>query len=235
MGEGIAAEILVVDDERAVRRGVAAILSGAGYIVREAKNGEEALRLFGEARPDLVLLDVMMPKMDGFSVCAAIREVDAAVPVLFLSALGDEESQLKGFGYGADDYIEKTLPAPLFLARVEAALRRTRAAEPSGDFSFGEWRIRAAQRSMRRSTGETAELCDREIALLRLFSSSHGEVLSRDWLVTKLWGSDSGASDNQLSVLVYGLRGKLAAEGRLIRTHRGNGYSCSCAAPRFMV
>ena len=91
MGEGIAAEILVVDDERAVRRGVAAILSGAGYIVREAKNGEEALRLFGEARPDLVLLDVMMPKMDGFSVCAAIREVDAAVPVLFLSALGDED------------------------------------------------------------------------------------------------------------------------------------------------
>ena len=224
MGEGIAAEILVVDDERSVRRGVAAILEGAGYVVREAKNGKEALRLFGEARPDLVLLDVMMPKMDGFSVCAAIREVDAAVPVLFLSALGDEENQLKGFGYGADDYIEKTLPAPLFLARVEAALRRTRAAEPSGDFSFGEWRVKAAQRSMRRSTGETAELCDREIALLRLLAARRGEALSRDWLAVKLWGRDAAVSDNLLSVLVYGLRGKLAAEGRAIRTVRGVGY-----------
>ena len=225
MGEGIAAEILVVDDERAVRRGVAAILEGAGYVVREAKNGKEALRLFGEARPDLVLLDVMMPKADGFSVCAAIREVDVAVPVLFLSALGDEESQLKGFGYGADDYIEKTLPAPLFLARVEAVLRRTRAAEPSGDFSFGEWRVKAAQCSMRRSTGETAELCDREIALLRLFAARRGEALARDWLAMKLWGKNAAVSDNLLSVLVYGLRGKLAAEGQAIRTVRGVGYA----------
>jgi len=225
MGAGIAAEILVVDDERAVRRGVAEILVGAGYVVREAKNGKEALRLFEELRPDLVLLDVMMPKMDGFSVCAAIREVDAAVPVLFLSALGDEESQLRGFGYGADDYIEKTLPAPLFLARVEAALRRSRAAEPSGDFSFGEWRIRVAQRSMRRSTGETAELCDREIALLRLLAARRGEALSRDWLAMKLWGKNAAVSDNLLSVLVYGLRGKLAAEGRAIRTVRGVGYA----------
>ena len=224
MGVGVAAEILVVDDERAVRRGVAAILSGAGYVVREAKNGKEALRLFGESKPDLVLLDVMMPKMDGFSVCSAIREVDAAVPVLFLSALGDEESQLKGFGYGADDYIEKSLPAQLFLARVEAALRRTRAAEPSGDFSFGEWRVKAAQHSMRRTTGETAELCDREIALLRLFAARRGEALARDWLAVKLWGKNAAVSDNLLSVLVYGLRGKLAAEGQAIRTVRGVGY-----------
>ena len=225
MGAEIAAEILVVDDERAVRHGVAAILLDAGYVVREAKNGKEALRLFGESKPDLVLLDVMMPKMDGFSVCAAIREVDAAVPVLFLSALGDEESQLKGFGYGADDYIEKTLPAPLFLARVEAALRCSRAADPSGDFSFGEWRIRVAQRSMRRSTGETAELCDREIALLRLFAAHRGEALARNWIAVKLWGKNAAVSDNLLSVLVYGLRGKLAAEGREIRTVRGIGYA----------
>ena len=225
MGAGISAEILVVDDERAVRRGVAAILLDAGYVVREAKSGKEALRLFGESKPDLVLLDVMMPKMDGFSVCAAIREVDATVPVLFLSALGDEENQLKGFGYGADDYIEKTLPAPLFLARVEAALRRTRAVEPSGDFSFGEWRVKAVQRSMRRSTGETAVLCDREIALLRLFVARRGEVLSRDWLAVKLWGRNAVVSDNLLSVLVYGLRGKLAAEGLAIRTVRGVGYA----------
>ena len=233
--QSVRADIIVADDERTVRKSVAGFLADAGFSVREAKNGEEALWLFSESSPDLVLLDVMMPKGDGFSVCKAIRETDPTVPVIFLSVLGDEESQLKGFGCGADDYMAKTLPAALLVARVEAALRRSRAAEPSGDFSFGEWRVSASRLSMRRSTGEEVALSDREIALLRLFSSSRGEVLSRDWLVTKLWGSDSGASDNQLSVLVYGLRGKLAAEGRLIRTHRGSGYSCSCAVPRFMV
>ena len=194
-------------------------------LIITATDGIDALSKLRDTRVDLIISNADMPKMDGFYVCAAIREVDAAVPVLFLSALGDEESQLKGFGYGADDYIEKTLPAPLFLARVEAALRRTRAAEPSGDFSFGEWRIRVAQRSMRRSTGETAELCDREIALLRLFAARRGEALSRDWIALKLWGKNAAVSDNLLSVLVYGLRGKLAAEGREIRTVRGVGYA----------
>ena len=218
-------EILLVDDERSIRDSLSCQLREAGFTVRVAATGAAGVAAFGERRPDLVLLDVMMPKMDGFFVCSAIREVDAAVPVLFLSALGDEESQLKGFGYGADDYIEKTLPAPLFLARVEAALRRSRAAEPSGDFSFGEWRIKTAQRLMRRSTGETAELCDREIALLRLLAARRGEALARDWLAMKLWGKNAAVSDNLLSVLVYGLRGKLAAEGQAIRTVRGVGYA----------
>ena len=221
----VRADIIVADDERAVRKSVAEFLADAGFSVREAKNGEETLRRFSESRPDLVLLDVMMPKGDGFSVCKQIRETDPTVPVIFLSALGDEESQLKGFGYGADDYIVKTLPAALLVARVEAALRRSRAAEPSGDFSFGEWRVRAAQRSMSRSTGETAGLCDREIALLRLFAARRGEALARDWLAVKLWGNNAAVSDNLLSVLVYGLRGKLAAEGRAIRTVRGVGYA----------
>ena len=198
MGEGIAAEILVVDDERAVRRGVAAILSGAGYVVREAKNGKEALRLFGEARPDLVLLDVMMPKMDGFFVCAAIREVDAAVPVLFLSALGDEESQLKGFGYGAD----AGKPHP----------------HQRGQFGAGgiEHHHLAATRAESSQSGH--------LRSVGLRSDEIGEALARDWLAVKLWGKNAAVSDNLLSVLVYGLRGKLAAEGQAIRTVRGVGY-----------
>ena len=224
MGAEMKAEILVADDDRTVRRGVSGILADAGYAVREAKNGAEALRLFGESRPDLVLLDVMMPKSDGFAVCAAIRETDPSVPVLFLSALGDEESQLKGFGYGADDYILKTLPASLLLARVEAALRRSRVDEPSGDFGFGEWRVDAAKLSMRRSTGETAQLYAREVAFMRLLVSRKGEVLSRDWLLAKLC-SGADVSDNLLSVIVHDLRGKLAAEGRAIRAVRGVGYS----------
>ena len=96
--QSVRADIIVADDERTVRKSVAGFLADAGFSVREAKNGEEALRLFSESRPDLVLLDVMMPKGDGFSVCKAIRETDPTVPVIFLSVLGDEESQLKGFG-----------------------------------------------------------------------------------------------------------------------------------------
>ena len=218
-------DIIVADDERVVRKAVAGLLADAGFSVREAKNGEEALRLFKASKPDLVLLDVMMPKRDGFSVLKAIRETDSAVPVLFLSALGDEESQLRGFGYGADDYIIKTQPSSILVARVEAALRRSRSVEPSGDFSFGKWRVDAARLSMRRSTGETAALAEREIALMRLFAAFRGEVLSREWLVSKLWGSGANVSDNRLSVLVYALRGKLAAEGREIRAHRNVGYS----------
>ena len=221
----VRADIIVADDERAVRKSVAEFLADAGFSVREAKNGEETLRRFSESRPDLVLLDVMMPKGDGFSVCKQIRETDPTVPVIFLSALGDEESQLKGFGYGADDYIVKTLPAALLVARVEAALRRSRAAEPSGDFNFGEWRVSASRLSMRRSTGEEVALGDREIALLRLFAARRGEALARDWLAVKLWGKNAAVSDNLLSVLVYGLRGKLAAEGQAIRTVRGVGYA----------
>lgn len=219
------ADVLVADDERTVRRAIAKILSDAGFSVREARDGREALRLFGEARPDIVLLDVMMPKADGFAVCSAIRETDPSVPVLFLSALGDEERQLRGFGCGADDYMSKTLPASLLVARVVSALRRSHAVEPCGDFSFGEWRVNAARLSMRRSTGETAVLGEREVALLRLFASRKGDILPRDWLVSRLWGRDADVSDNLLCVLVYGLRGKLAAEGREIRTVRGVGYA----------
>ena len=113
------AEILVADDDRTVRRGVSGILADAGYAVREAKNGAEALRLFGESRPDLVLLDVMMPKSDGFAVCAAIRETDPSVPVLFLSALGDEESQLGG----ASQVARRRAERGLWLRRVARGCR----------------------------------------------------------------------------------------------------------------
>ena len=142
------AEILVADDDRTVRRGVSGILADAGYAVREAKNGAEALRLFGESRPDLVLLDVMMPKSDGFAVCAAIRETDPSVPVLFLSALGDEESQLKGFGYGADEQQndhdrartpgQRKVAADLHINKAAASKQANRNGKHGGQKSSGQ-------------------------------------------------------------------------------------------------
>ena len=217
-------EILLAEDERAVRKSLAAMLSDAGYAVREARDGAAALKLFAESRPDLVLLDVMMPRLDGFETCRRLREIAPDAPVLFLTALGDEESQLRGFGCGADDYIAKTLPASLLLARVAAALRRARREDPSGDFDVGAWRVCAAKLEMRRGASARAALSEREVALLRLFAARPGEVFSRDFLLTRFWGTGSDVSDNALSAAMHALREKLAEDGARLRPVRGVGY-----------
>ena len=225
MHGGSPAGILVADDERAVRAALAAALEECGYSVIQARDGGEAVRLFASERPDLVLLDVMMPRMDGFAACRKIRETDARVPVLFLTALDDDSSQLKGLGLGADDYVAKAAPAPVLLARIAAALRRSLPGEPSGDFDFGGWRVHASRMEMRRRGGERRPLNEREIALMRLFAESPGEVFGRDHLVARLWGVDADVSDGMLSVLVHNLRSKLGGDGRLIRSIRGAGYA----------
>lgn len=220
-----AARILLADDERPIRAGLAAALESAGYCVVQARDGESAVRLFMDAGADLVLLDVMMPRMDGLSACAKIRETNAHVPIIFLSALDDDTSQMDGLGLGADDYIAKTAPIRVLLARVAAALRRANNEEPSVDFDFGAWRVNPVKFSMRRCTGECAGLSDREVALLRLFAAHPGEVLGRDNIVARLWGVDAEVSDVGLSVAVHKLRAKLQDDGWLIRSHRGIGYS----------
>ncbi len=218
-------QILLADDERVLRQSLSARLAEAGYVVRAARDGEEALRLFRAERPDLVLLDVMMPKLSGLETCRRIRETDADVPILFLTALEAEADQLKGLGVGADDYIFKTVPDAVLLARIAAALRRVRAAPPDGDFDFGAWRIVARKLEMRRATGERAPLKERELALLRLFAEHPGEVFSRDFLVTRFWGTDADITDNALSVSLFNLRAKLGADGRRVEAVRGAGYA----------
>ena len=217
-------DILLAEDERIVRESIAALLENAGHSVRAARNGVEALASFRERKPDIVILDVMMPKMDGFAVCRAIRETDASTPVLFLTALDADASQVQGLGLGADDYVFKTVPPDVLLARVSAALRRADASEPSGDFDFGGWRVDAARMEARRGTAGRIALKEREIAMLRLFAAHPGEVFMRDWLAENFWASDGGASDNLLNVTVCKLRTKLAPEGRNIETVRGTGY-----------
>ena len=219
-------QILLADDERVLRQSLSARLAEAGYAVRAARDGEEALRLFRAARPDLVLLDVMMPRLSGFEACRRIRETDAEVPVLFLTALEAEADQLRGLGVGADDYIFKTAPDAVLLARIAAALRRVRAAPPDGDFDFGVWRVAARKLEMRLATGARATLTEREVALLRLFAERPGEVFSRDFLVTRFWGADADVTDNALSVAIYGLRAKLGEEGWRVASVRGSGYVC---------
>ena len=216
-----AAEILLADDERAIRALLKKALESRGYVVRVASDGRQALALYKARRPDLLVLDVMMPGMDGREVCREVRRGDADTPILFLTALDSEADEVAGLGAGADDYVAKTVPEGVLFARVEAALRRRR--DPSAAFDFGEWRVDPDAMAMSSQAGGFAALSEREVALLRAFASSPQAVFSRDALLTRFWGDDG--SEAALNVAMHKLRGKLGAAGRDIRAVHGVGYA----------
>lgn len=218
-------EIIFAEDERTVRRTLSELLTANGYLVRPARNGAEALQLYREARPDLLLLDVMMPELGGYEVCETVRRTDVETPVLFLTALDSEVDELKGLCVGADAYIPKTVSDEVLLARIAAALRRTHAVSPTGDFEFDDWRVDPSKLSMRRAEGDcSVPLSEREVAILRCFAGHPGEVFSRDWLETRFWGTDFAGGESALKLTIFRLREKLGRSGALIRAIRGSGY-----------
>lgn len=218
------ADILLAEDDRIVRSTLVALLENAGHSVRAVRDGKRALAAFGEKRPDLVLLDVMMPVMDGLAVCREIRKADDVTPILFLTALDSEGDELSGLGLGADDYISKSASDEILLARIAAAARRVMQPSVRGDFDFGPWHVIVSRFEM--TCGRKREsLNEKEIALLRMFAAHPGEVFSRDHILTRLWGAESDVSDNTLNIAVCKLREKLGNEGSEIETVRGFGYS----------
>ena len=221
------AEILLADDERAIREALRGLLESRGYVVRCASDGDRALALYREHRPDLLLLDVMMPRMGGYAVCEAVRRQDLDTPVVFLTALDSDEHELRGLGLGADAYISKTVSEEVLLARIAAALRRSDAS--NSDFGFGSWRVCPAKMSMGDAAGKIVPLGDREVALLRAFAMHPGEVMSRDMLLTRFFGP--GAGESALTVAMSRLRDKLGAEGLGIRSVRGVGYAYAPRTP----
>ncbi len=218
-------DILLAEDDRTLRRALAALLARAGYDVRAAADGEAALRLYRDRRPDLLLLDVMMPKMNGYDVCRAVRATDAATPILFLTAKDAEADEVRALGAGADDFISKSASESVWLARLAAALRRTGGG--CGEFAFHGWRVEPAALRMVAADGGTAALTEKEVAILRLFAAHPGEVFNRDALMTKFWGADRDVADNTLSMAMARLREKLGAAGDAIRTVRGVGYGAA--------
>jgi len=218
------ADVILAEDDRVVRNTLAAVLERAGHTVRAVRDGARALASFEAKRPDAVILDVMMPVMDGREACRKIRETDVETPVIFLTALDSEADELEGLGLGADDYVSKSASDEILLARLSAALRRVMQPQARGDFDFGPWRIDASALSMSRG-GKAVELSEREIALLRLFISKPGEVFSRDFLLTRFWEDEADASDNALSIAMFNLREKLGDAGAALRTVRGAGYA----------
>lgn len=219
-------EILVAEDESAIREGLVALLESEGYTVRAAVDGEEALLLFREHCPDLVLLDVMMPKKNGYAVCSEIRSSDQDVPILFLTAKDGDSDELRGLTLGADDYISKTSSQPVLLARIAAVLNRIQRTGDSfmGDFDFAGCHVDVARFRLELPDGESVELTLREIEILRYLGSHPDEILSRDFLLTRFWGMDFDGNESTLSTAIRRLREKLGSMGARIESVYGCGY-----------
>jgi len=222
-------KILVVDDERAVRESLRRALELEGYEIELAADGREALyRLEGTTEPDAMILDVLMPGVDGLEVCRRLRDSGSKLPVLMLTARAEVESRVEGLDAGADDYVTKPFALDELLARVRALLRRTADEEgESGELlRFENLELDPATREVTRA-GRPIELTRTEFSLLELFMRNPRQVLTRTVIFERVWGYDFGYASNSLDVYIGYLRRKTEAEGepRLIQTVRGVGYA----------
>jgi len=202
--------VLIVDDEVSILRYVGGTLRAEGYETVSASNGEDGLRLTEEENPALVILDIMMPKLDGFEVCRRLREW-SQVPIIMLSGRGDEQDKVKCLDLGADDYITKPFGAQELLARVRAVLRRTNGAgtitTPPSYVADG-LNIKFAERQVTVS-GREVKLTPTEFNLLREFALNAGKVLTHSYLLNRVWGPEYGEEREYLHVFVRRLRNKI--------------------------
>jgi two-component system, OmpR family, response regulator MprA len=221
-------KILVVDDERAVRESLRRALELEGYEIELAADGQEALyrlQVNGDAQPDAVILDVLMPGVDGLEVCRRLRRAGNRVPVLMLTARDEIENRVAGLDAGADDYVTKPFALEELVARVRALLRRASTAATEA-LRFGDLELDPGTREVRRG-GDPIELTRTEFALLELFLTNPRQVLTRSIIFERVWGYDFGFASNSLDVYIGYLRRKTEAgdKPRLIQTVRGVGYA----------
>jgi DNA-binding response OmpR family regulator len=219
--------VLVVEDERPMRTVLRDCLERQGYRVLVAEDGARALEIALRERPDLIVLDVMMPRLDGLAVCAELRRLERPVPVLMLTAKGTVEDRVRGLDVGADDYLVKPFSREELLARVRALLRRTtRGKPPLETISFGDLRIDFVRRSAWRG-GKPLALTAKEFEMLRLLLEHPGEVISRERFLDVVWGYTSFPTTRTVDRHVATLRAKLGDESenpRWIRTVHRTGY-----------
>ena len=234
------ADILIAEDEKNVREGLEDLFAGAGYGVRSAKDGAEALAAYMKRRPDLVLLDVMMPRKDGFAVLAEIRRRDPLMPVLVLTARNEQIDKVKGLGLGADDYITKPFDVNELLARVTRALQRDSAvranraaANEQGlspaeaqqmPFEFGRATVDPLRLQLTGVARSPVALTQKEMGVLRLLARHPGVVLGRDHLLGTLWGIGYSGNTRTLDQHIAQLRKKLGRQSICIETVSGVGY-----------
>jgi two-component system, OmpR family, response regulator MprA len=244
----VAMKVLIVDDEPAVRDALRRSLTFEGYGTELAEDGLDALEKTASYEPDLILLDVLMPRMDGLTVARRLREAGRRVPILMLTARDTVGDRVTGLDAGADDYLVKPFELDELLARIRALLRRTSygqeqagagngagggwgagavsAGRPGTDFlTFGDLRMDLATMEVTRGA-RSVELSRTEYTLLEMFLSHPRQVLTREQILKSVWGFDFEPSSNSLDVYVMYLRRKTEAggEGRLVHTVRGVGY-----------
>ncbi len=226
--------VVVVEDEDAIRRGVVDILTLAGYLVVEAADGRTGLTESRRADVDLVLLDLLLPRMDGFEVLSELRKTCPALPVIILSARGSEDDRVRGLRGGADDYVIKPFSARELLARVDAVLRRSpERPEPIVTISLGDTVVDCGRREIRRGGGECVALSEMEAGILLRLVSHAGRSVSREELLSAVWGiRDGGVETRAIDMHITRLRQKLRGEEggddgsalEWVATVRGKGY-----------
>ena len=215
--------ILVVDDEIRMRKLIKDFLMQKNYKILEAGDGEEALKVFEENQNKIsvILLDVMMPKLDGWSVLRQIRQT-SKVPIIMLTARGEEQDELFGFELGVDEYISKPFSPKILVARVEALLKRTRA-EENGTKDYGGIIIDSKGRTVT-VDGKQIEMSLREYELLKYLVDNKGIALSRDKILNNVWNYDYYGDSRTIDSHIKKIRHKLGKKGKYIQTIRGIGY-----------
>jgi DNA-binding response OmpR family regulator len=227
-----APHVLVVEDEPSIRQGLLDVLVFRGYRVSAALDGRQALELVRESVPDLALLDVMLPELDGFAVCAALREDGHHFPILMLTAKNAEDDVLRGFEAGADDYVTKPFSLRQLLARVQALLKRSPKLNQD-HFRVGPCEVSPEHARLRAADGDV-ELTTKEVEILRLLADDPGRIVSRRVLLREVWGMNNvnQVETRTVDVHIAKLRKKLSARGvELVETVRGQGYRL-CSSTR---
>lgn len=222
------ARILIVEDDRAILLGLKQNLTFEGHTVLQAIRGDDALTRVREARPDLLILDVMLPGLNGFEVCRRIREADKALPILMLTARTEEVDKVMGLDLGADDYLTKPFSLPELLARVRALLRRHDPGGPSlpDRLAFADV-VLDFERYVGTRGGAPVHLTAKEFALVRLLAAYKGSAVRRDVLIERIWGGEAFPSNRTVDTHILSLRAKLEpnpAEPRYLLTVHGVGY-----------
>ena len=216
-------KILVADDESRMRKLVKDFLIKSNFEVLEAEDGSQALDLFYATKDiALIILDVMMPKMDGFEVCREIRQT-SQVPIIMLTAKGDQRDELQGFQLGVDEYITKPFSPKILVARVEAVLRRTNQAEETELLEYGGIVVDKTAHSVT-IDGKPIDLSFKEFELLTYFMENKGIALSREKILNHVWNYDYFGDARTIDTHVKKLRSKLGDKGDLIKTIWGVGY-----------
>lgn len=213
-------KILVVEDERDIREGISEYLSEVGYEVMVAEDGQEGIDLFKENNFDLVVLDIMLPKLNGFGVLSQIREI-SNVPVMMLTAMSDDYTQIMSFNEKADDYITKPFSVIILHKRIEALLRRSQDVENTNKWVYKDIEVDFLGFSAKKQ-GEPVDLKPKEIKLLDLLLKYKNQVLTRGQILDSLWDIDEAPTDRVIDVYIKNLRKKLLLD--CIVTVKGIGY-----------